>query len=89
MSRDAWIGRRKKGPSPVAAVLDPEQGLRKKRNNKSWDEGGIRTKESGVTTNRVGRVREGLGAQPGRSKAQRQLSHLSATHDGGMGCTVE
>jgi len=28
-----------KGPSPVAAVLDPEQAWRKKRNNKSWDEG--------------------------------------------------
>lgn len=38
ISRDAWTGRGKKGPSPVAAVLDPEQALRKKR-NKSWDEG--------------------------------------------------
>ena len=39
MSRDAWTGRGKKGPSPLAAALDPEQALRKKRNNKSWDEG--------------------------------------------------
>lgn len=91
------MGRGKKGPSPAAAVLDPEQSLRKRRNNKSWDEehgliegrhwnkriwrSDPQKKQSGEGEERVGNV--------AWEKQGTEATHLSATQAHGMEWTVE
>lgn len=96
MSGAAWTGRGKRGPSPAAAVLDPEQCLRKRRNNKGWDEGpGLiegrhRNKGSWSSDPQKRQSGEGEGrvGNPAWEKQGTEGTRLSATRADGTEWTV-